>query len=332
MRILFAKPCGLRGALALTPALRAIRDKHPGARVTVVTHAAALPMLEGCPGVDVALASDISTSAAASLALLAHIRRQEFDHAFSLSPDTSARRLVALSGARKRWALGAPGVFQPFFHGWGEPSVQDSHEAARDYAVVAHALGLAPQPGDCWFASSRMQEHGLLLEKGRFAVIHPVSSDGNKMLGAHLWSVVARSLLDAGTVDRVIVSCGSDASERVYAEVVCGAVGPAAVSTAGRLRLAQLARLIADARIFMGVDTPILQLAAAVRCPVVGVFGPSDYGKARPWGSVSRAVRIDTTPYEGEPLHDWRERIGRAFGRIRPDQIVRAVDETLRIS
>ncbi len=331
MRILLAKHCGLRGALALTPALRAIRDKHPGARVTVVAPAAALPMLDGCPGVDVSLPLGSAAGFGSSLSLLAHLRRQSFDYAFALSADGPVRRLAAFSAAKRRWALGHPGIYQPFFHGWGHPAGQDPHEAARDHALVAQALGLSPHAGECWFATSRMQEHGLLLESGRFAVIHPVAVDPSRMLGAHLWSVVARSLLDSGAVDRVIVSCGSDATERVYAEAVCGAVGPAATSTAGRLSLPQLARLLADARIFIGVDTPVLQLAAAVRCPVVGVYGPSDYAKARPWGSVSRSVRLDTTPYEGEPLAEWQERIGRAFGRIRPDQIVRAAEEVFRL-
>jgi len=332
VRILLAKHCGPRGALALTPALRAIREKHPGARVTVAAPADALPMLEGCPGVDVALPLALSRGWLSALALRGHLRRQAFDHAFAFSGAGGVRRLVALSGARRRWSLGRPGLWQPFFHGWGDPAGQDPHEAARDHALVAQALGLAPQPGECWFATSRMQEHGLLLEPGRFAVIHPVALDPSRMLGAHLWSVVARSLLDSGAVDRVIVSCGPDATERVYAEAVCGAVGAAASSTAGRLRLPQLARLLADARIFLGVDTPVLQLAAAVRCPVVGVYGPSDYARARPWGSVSRSVRVDTTPYEGEPLAEWQQRVGRAFGRVRPEQVVRAAEEVLRLA
>lgn len=332
MRILLAKHCGLRGALALTPALRAIREKHPGARVTVAAPPLALPMLEGCPGVDVTLPLGLSPGLGHRIALLAHLRRQSFDHAFALSPEGAVRRLAAFSGARRRWALGRPGLCQPFFHGWGQPAGADPHEAARDHALVAQALGLAPQPGECWFATSRMQEHGLLLEPGRFAVIHPVAADPARMLGAHLWSVVARSLLDSGAVDRVVVSSGPDATERVYAGTVCGAVGAAATATGGRLRLPQLARLLADARIFLGVDTPVLQLAAAVRCPVVGVYGPSDYARARPWGSVSRAVRVDTTPYEGEPAAEWRERVGRAFGRVRPEQVVRAAEEVLRLA
>jgi len=328
VRVLLAKPCGPRGALALTPAVRAIRERHPAARVTVLTSPAALPMLEGCPGVDAAL----PLPASPGLALLAHLRRQEFDHAFSLAPAASSRRAVALSGARRRWIVGRPGLYLPLLDGWGEPPGADVHDAARNHAVVAQAMSLLPQAPSYWFASSRMQEHGLLLEPGRYAVIHPSAADPARMLGAHFWSLVGRALLDSAAVDRVVVSCGPDSVERIYAEAVCGAIGPAAFSLAGRLRLPQLARLLADARLCLGVDTPVLQLAAAVRCPVVGLYGPSDYSRNRPWDSLSRNVRVDTAPYLGESSAEWRDRMSRAFGRIRPEQVLQAADELLRMA
>jgi heptosyltransferase-3 len=90
--------------------------------------------------------------------------------------------------------------------------------------------------------------------------------------------------------------------------------------------------LLKDARLFLGVDSAVLQLAAAVGAPVVGVFGPSDYARARPWGTLHRVVRVDTTPFEGEAPADHRARIARAFDRITPGQVARAADELLRIS
>ena len=328
MRVLLAKPCGLRGALALTPAVRSIRERHPAARVTVLCSPGAHAALEGCPGIDTALPLPPSPG----LALLAHLRRQDFDHAFALVPSASARRCVALSGAARRWVVGRPGLYLPLLDGWGEPPTHDLHEAARNHAVVAQAMSLPAQAPAYWFATSRMQEHGLLLEPGRYAVLHPTAADPARMLGAHFWSIVGRELIDSGAVDRLVVSCGADSSERVYAEAVCGGIGPSAFSLAGRLGVPQLARLLADARLCLGVDTPVLQLAAAARCPVVGLYGPSDYARNRPWDSLSRNVRVDNAPYLGEAAAEWRDRMSRAFGRIRPEQVLQAVDELLRMA
>ena len=328
MRVLLAKTCGLRGALAITPSVRAIRERHPDARVTVLVPPEGMPMLEGCPGIESALPLPASPGPS----LLLHLRRQGFDHALALSRTPSARRVVALSGARRRAILGPPGLLRPFLDAWGEPPGPDPHEAATNHGLVASAMALDPRPGPLWFATSRMQEHGLLLEPARFAVLHPVSRDPARMLAIPFWSQLGKGLLDLPGIDRVVVSCGATAEERLYAEALCAEIGPAASSVAGRLRLPQLARLLADARLCLGVDTPVLQLAAAVRCPVVGLYGPSDYPRNRPWDALSRNVRVDTAPYQGETGADWRARMSRAFGRLRPEQALQAAEELLRMT
>ncbi len=328
MRVLLAKTCGLRGALAITPAVRAIRERHPDARVTVLASPAGLPMLEGCPGIEAALPLPESPGPA----LLLHLRRQGFDHALALSATPAARLAVALCGARRRRALGPPGFLRPFLHAWGDAPGNDPHEAAANHAVVAASMALDPRPLAYWYATSRMQEHGLLVEPSRFAVLHPASPDPARMLGIPFWSQVGRGLLALPGIERVVVSCGPSAEERLYAEALCAEIGPAASSVGGRLRLPQLARLLADARLCLGVDTPVLQLAAAARCPVVGLYGPSDYPRNRPWDALSRNVRVDTAPYLGETGADWRARMSRAFGRLRPEQALQAAEELMKMS
>jgi ADP-heptose:LPS heptosyltransferase len=116
------------------------------------------------------------------------------------------------------------------------------------------------------------------------------------------------------------------------AEALCGLIGPVAMSTAGRLRFSQLARLIKEARLFLGADSSVLQLAAAVGTPVVGVFGPSDYARARPWGTVNRVVRVDTAMFEGELRADYLARMDRALARITAQQVTHAAEEVIRIT
>jgi ADP-heptose:LPS heptosyltransferase len=75
-----------------------------------------------------------------------------------------------------------------------------------------------------------------------------------------------------------------------------------------------------------------LQLAAAVGTPVVGVFGPSDYARARPWGTVHRVVRVDTTMFAGELRADYLARMDRALARITAQQVTHAAEEVIRIT
>jgi ADP-heptose:LPS heptosyltransferase len=330
MRLLVVKFAKLRGALATTAAFRSLRERHPGLAITCVTRPEATAALDGCPAVVEALGLE---PGAATWSLLAHLRRQRFDAAIALGAHPVARRLVALSGAGRRVCAGqAPLGWRPFFHQQVFGQAVDPHEAACDHEVCAQAFGFHAEAPAMWYSSARMQEHGLLVEPRRYAVLHPGCSHPSRWLALDKWAAVAREILAAGLVERVVVSAGRAGEERIFAEALCGLIGPAAASTGGRLDLAQVARLLHDARLFLGVDSAILQLAAAVGTPVVGVFGPSDYARARPWGTLNRVVRVDTTVFEGEARADYEARMERAFERITPRQIVRAAEEVVRIS
>ncbi len=333
MRILVIKFCGLRGSLAASASFRAIKELHPSAVVTFVTLPGSEPAARGCPMISETIGYDLNSGMGAVLAFLGHVRRQRFDVAIALSPHHLARQMVAWSGARRRVCMGrAPFYLAPFFHQQVTGLWVDPHEAARDYAVLSEIFNLPAEVPTMWFAPSRMDEHGLLVDPRKYLVIHPGASHPEQVLEIDKWAAAARELIAGGVVERVVVSAGPSGSEKIMAEALCGLIGPVAQSTRGQLTFSQLAKLLQDSRVFLGADSAVLQLAAAVKVPVVAVFGPSDYGRARPWGTLSRTVRIDTTIFEGEDTTDYRARMDRALSRITPGQIVRATEEVLRIA
>jgi ADP-heptose:LPS heptosyltransferase len=240
---------------------------------------------------------------------------------------------VALSGAAVRACGGlAPFYLRPLMHQQVFGAIVDPHEAARDHEVMSRVLGFHAETPAMWFAPSRMQEHGMMLEEGRFAVIHPGATRPERILEIDKWAAVARELIASRAVERIVISAGPGGAERIMAEALFGLIGPVAMSTGGRLRFSQLARLIKESRLFLGADSSVLQLAAAVGTPVVGVFGPSDYARARPWGTVHRVVRVDTTMFEGELRADYLARMDRALARITAQQVTHAAEEVIRIT
>jgi heptosyltransferase-3 len=58
----------------------------------------------------------------------------------------------------------------------------------------------------------------------------------------------------------------------------------------GKLSLKELAALTQRARLFIGVDSAPMHIAAAVGTPVVVLFGPSGDLQWGPWGVPSRVV------------------------------------------
>jgi len=63
-----------------------------------------------------------------------------------------------------------------------------------------------------------------------------------------------------------------------------------AADLSGKLTLKMLAALAARARLFVGVDSAPMHIAAAVGTPVVALFGPSGEIEWAPWGVPHRVV------------------------------------------
>jgi heptosyltransferase-3 len=90
-----------------------------------------------------------------------------------------------------------------------------------------------------------------------------------------------------------------DANEKVLIAEVRAARdkgAAAAFDFAGQLSLKELAALTARARLFVGVDSAPMHMAAAMGIPVVGIFGPSGDREWGPWGDGHRVVASNTHP------------------------------------
>jgi len=62
------------------------------------------------------------------------------------------------------------------------------------------------------------------------------------------------------------------------------------VDLSGKLTLKMLAALSARAKLFIGVDSAPMHIAAAVGTPVVALFGPSGEAEWLPWRVPHRVV------------------------------------------
>jgi heptosyltransferase-3 len=65
------------------------------------------------------------------------------------------------------------------------------------------------------------------------------------------------------------------------------------IDLSGQLTLAELGALIGAARLFIGVDSAPMHMAAAMGTPVVALFGPSGDAEWGPWRVPHRVVASD---------------------------------------
>ena len=162
------------------------------------------------------------------------------------------------------------------------------HVVEQGCALLGEAVGVELAPGAVELpvdAMAEMWADEALAGMGRVCVLAPTAGWGAKMWPAERYGAVARSLGDAGY--GVVVNA-SGTKDGVAAEVVAAGGGRAVAIPS---TLAQMVAMLRRASLAIAGDTGPLHVAAALRRPVVGLFGPTDPSRNGPFGGRSRVLR-----------------------------------------
>jgi heptosyltransferase-3 len=143
-------------------------------------------------------------------------------------------------------------------------------------------------PGDA--AEARVRD--LVVEP--FVHMHPASRWRFKCWPAERNAALADRLADEG--HRVVMTAAPD--ETGFIDEILGKMKSQPVNLAGKVSLKELGALIARARLFIGVDSMPMHLAAAMGVPTVALFGPSSEVIWGPWNVEQRVV---TTTHSCRP-------------------------------
>ena len=127
----------------------------------------------------------------------------------------------------------------------------------------------------------RLAESGIR----EFAILNPGAGWGAKRWPAERYGKVARKLAAQGL--RSILNYGPGEEELVRAAETASGDTALAMSCT----ITELIALTQRARIFIGGDTGPLHLAAALRVPVVAIYGPTDPARNGPYGTHSIVLR-----------------------------------------
>ena len=189
----------------------------------------------------------------------------------------------------------------------------DEHEVARWCRLVDDA------GGDCDPAELRLEPPRRALLRGRYLVIHPGAASRSRRWPVDRWAAVARYFEQQG-ID-VVVTGTED--ERQACRAVAEAGG---TDLCGRLGLAELASVVAGARLVVCGDTGVAHLATAYATPSVTLFGPTPPAY---WGP-SIDPHLHTVLYAGtQPGDPHGDRVDPALLRITAAQVVTAAQHLL---
>ena len=304
MRLLFVKLRHIGDALLLTPTLAAVKQALPRCEIWVVVRKGSEGILAGCPHIDQLRTAMVPEKGQGREAhgrrdrqLLRELRTVHFEHAFEMGGGDRGRWLVALSGARGRTTNTAARRFPKW---WRLPFNRPSrthrygrHEVQRDYTVASDVLPLTAEIPPLHFDPGAMSPWAPAEKMESFAVLHAGTRWERKSWPEDRWIETGRALLER--VPQLILSSGPDPTERAMNARIKSALGERVLSTEGETSWAQLAWLLARAKMFVGVDTAAMHLAAACQCPTVALFGGSKIFEWYPWRVRSVVLRP----------HDW---------------------------
>ena len=126
------------------------------------------------------------------------------------------------------------------------------------------------------------------LARGGFIHVHPTSRWLFKTWTEAQTADLLRRLSKDG--HRIAITGAPDARERsIVARTLAAAQVPVS-DFSGQLTLRELAALAGRARLFFGVDSAPMHIAAAMGTPVVAIFGPSGEKEWGPWHVKHRVV------------------------------------------
>jgi heptosyltransferase-1 len=218
------------------------------------------------------------------------VRDAHYDVAVDLQGAIRSAVLARWSGARTVYGAAEPRESPASVWYTRKVVARGRHVIEQNVSVIEALAGRrlkvpAPDLPRDTQAEARIGQRLAELGVGAFAILNPGAGWGAKRWPAERYGEVARGLADLGV--RSILNYGPCEEGLVKAAEAAGAGTARAMSCT----LTELIALTRRARLFIGGDTGPLHLAAALRVPVVAIYGPTDPARNGPYGTQSVVLR-----------------------------------------
>jgi heptosyltransferase III len=325
--------------LLTTPVISTLKNAWPQAAVSALVPQGMEAMLTENPGLaEVLTMARRDRSPWRFLKFAAGLRQRRFDLVLEFSGGDRGAFYTWLTGAGTR--LGFDHPRRPSWHRRfaftllaPQPPLRD-HTVEKNLALV-RALGVEPRHSglEFFWNSQTSQEVQDLLEEHNltsknFILMHPPARWWFKCWTVEGYAMVIDALQNDYKLP-VVLTAAPSSQEMQFIEGIVSRLQTTPVNLAGRLDLKALGALIARARLFVGVDSAPMHLAAAVGTPAVVLFGPSGPYNWRPWGAGHIVLSKD---FECQPCgRDGCDgtKISRCLTAITPAEVLAAIDQQL---
>jgi predicted lipopolysaccharide heptosyltransferase III len=303
-RALFIRVRNLGEAVLDTANLRALKHFRPDLRITTLVEAPYADLYAVDPQIEVIplprSEKDRRSSLAARLKLIGEIRRRGFAAVINLHGGPTSAAVTFLSGARHR--VGAGHFRGGYAYNLRIPSAEEIlgrkglHTVEYQFGQFKW-LGLPggePEPTSLYVApqfrlsaSAALREAGIDPERP-YVALAPTNEFYTKRWPPERYVAVAEALVERGFQ---IVMTGAPTLEQRAQLAGVQAASKRRLAALSGLSVGELVAVIEGAKLFVGNDSGPAHIAAAVKTPLVAIFGPASAVRWGPWRARSVLVQ-----------------------------------------
>jgi heptosyltransferase-3 len=343
-RVLVTKLRHHGDVLLASPVFRVLANRMPDAEIDALVYSDTRDMLAGHPAISELHAIDrawkragLATQARHEGRLLRALQSRRYQLVVHLTDHWRGAWLA--QALRPRWSV-APARDNAFWrwcfsHQYKLPRATPRHTVELNLDALRR-LGLYPEEEEKALVMNPGPEaearvDGILAGAGLspkgFIQLHPTSRWLFKAWTDARNAELMRRLARDG--HRLVLTAAPDAREKAIVGRILAEAGVPVTDLSGMLTLRELAALSARARLFFGVDSAPMHIAAAMGTPVVALFGPSGEKEWGPWRVPHRVV---TSDHPCRPCGNdgcGGSKISECLTRLEVDRVHSAVNELL---
>ncbi|HQZ95184.1 MAG TPA: glycosyltransferase family 9 protein [Pyrinomonadaceae bacterium] len=333
-RILVVKLRSIGDTVLATPSLIALRRFVPNAQIDILLEDWVAPLIEGHDAIDNVIS--VGKSSPERLKVAQQLRRQNYDVAFNLHGGTTATFFTAASRAKHR--VGFADYQYSFLYNHLLSSASDfwksefTHSAEQQLALIGFVgVPVEDRPKTRLVVNEKVAAQvrtacvsGRNEAKG-FALIHPASAFVTKQWPTESFAKTAEFLVAKSL--NVFAVAGKN--ETAILDKL-KKLSNVPITTFNDLSLPEITALASQAKIFVGNDSGIAHIVAAVGTPSVVVFGSSNRNHWRPWTDAPSDIVYEEFACQPCPGYECKE-----FGEpkcilsVRPKAVFSALSRLL---
>ena len=313
MKILIIKFRNIGDVLLATPLISNLKAHFPQSSIDFATNLECAPVIKKNPKIDNLILFNRDKIKKLNffyrlkeeLNLLLTIRKKKYDLVINLTEGERGAIYAIFSGAEKRMGLKLKNNLYNNFKIYTDCLNEDYsiHALEKDLRFLQH-LNKKTISYDLEFFWGKSTEKSLVkkynyLFSKKFVVIHPVSRwmfkcwDDKKMA-----EVIDYIKFNKG-LEVVITSSGNE-NEKQRVKKITSLTKSKPIVLSGLLSIEELAILISKAKLFFGIDSAPMHIAAACKVPIVSLFGASYPLIWGPWHDNQKFGNIDGIQYNGK--------------------------------